>query len=51
MATFALPGGRTLESAFAVRDGQSIRIEYQRPMGVRPDPDAGQAMQASLCRL
>lgn len=51
IATFRLADRRTLQEAFAVRDGQAIRIGYSRPAGTPVDPSVVPAMQAALCAL
>jgi hypothetical protein len=51
LATFRLEDGMTLQQAFAVRDGQAIRVGYLRPTGSRVDADATAAMAAELCSL
>jgi hypothetical protein len=49
VATFTLPGGKTLEQGFAARDNQSVQISYTRPAGTAADPAVRAAMQNSLC--
>jgi hypothetical protein len=51
VAAFRLANGRMLQEAFAVRDGQAIRIRYSRPAEAALDPAAVQAMQTALCTL
>jgi hypothetical protein len=49
VATFTLPGGKTLEEGFAARDSQSVQTTYTRPSGTSADPAVRAAMQNSLC--
>ena len=49
VATFTLPGGKTLEQGFAARDNQSVQTAYVRPAGAAADPAVTAAMQSSLC--
>jgi hypothetical protein len=51
VATFMLPDRTTLQEAFAVRNGQEIRISYLRPSGSQSDPNVTAAMQNALCTL
>jgi hypothetical protein len=51
VATFLLPGARTLQEAFAVHDGQAIQITYARPIQLPADSAAISAMQNALCTL
>ena len=49
VATFTIPGGKTLEEGFAARDNQSVQTTYVRPAGSPADPAVAAAMQTSLC--
>lgn len=49
VATFALPGGKTLEEGFAARDNRAVQTTYLRPTGTPADPAVTAAMQSSLC--
>lgn len=49
VATFMLPGGKTLEEGFAVRNNQAVQTTYLRPSGAPADPAVLTAMQSSLC--
>ncbi|HLX25713.1 MAG TPA: hypothetical protein VKR05_01870 [Candidatus Cybelea sp.] len=49
VATFTIPGGKTLEEGFAARDNQSVQTTYVRPSGAPADPAVAAAMQSSLC--
>lgn len=49
VATFTVPGGKTLEEGFAARDNQSVQTTYVRPLRAPADPAVTAAMQNSLC--
>jgi hypothetical protein len=49
VATVGLPGGKTLQEGFAVRDALAVRTVYALPAGAQPDPDVQAAMQNVLC--
>lgn len=49
LATFSLPGNRTLEEGFAVHDGRAMRATYVRPRDATADPAIATAMQNLLC--
>jgi hypothetical protein len=49
VATFTLPNGATLEEGFTVRNGQSVRTTYIRPLGAPSDTNVTEAMQSALC--
>ena len=49
VATFTLPGGKTLDEGFAARDNQSVQTTYIRPSAATADPAVTAAMQNSLC--
>lgn len=51
VATFALPGGKVLQEAFAVQNGQSVVVTYVRPNGTPADPAVATAMNNALCQL
>jgi hypothetical protein len=49
VATFIVPGGKTLEQGFATRDNLSVQTTYVRPSKAPADPAVTAAMQSSLC--
>ena len=49
LATYSLPGARTLEVAFSVNNGQAVVAQYQRPAAVGDAPEAMSALQQAVC--
>lgn len=49
LATYRLPGGRVLEVAFSVNNGQDVIAQYERPAGVADAPAALTALQQAVC--
>ncbi len=49
LAGFALSGGRLLEVAFGVNNGNAVTAEYLRPRSIGAAPAAMTAMQQAVC--
>lgn len=49
LATYTLPGGRLLEVAFTVINGNAIDAEYLRPRSIGEAPAAITAMRQAVC--
>lgn len=49
VATFTLPGGKTLEQAFALVGKRAVQTSYVRPANAPADPNVTPAMQQALC--
>ncbi len=49
LATYSLPGRRTLEIAFSINDGKAVVARYERPTSIGDSPAAKQALRQAVC--